>query len=121
MNEPIKQSQEEAIRKDLKQLENCMELCEPEDVKAFLNIRAVIIAELHRRESILTPPINQVQPLPLIHIVQHAEGGLYNHIGAALGAGQSEFEQVEVYQGADGRLWFRKPHDFDMRFTEFGK
>lgn len=116
--------QEAAIRRDLQQLEDCMYLCEPEDQQAFYNLRAVVIAELHRRKAVtpsLQPPINQVQPLPLISIVEHVEGGVYNHIGAALGAGQSKGLHVEVYQGADGCLWVRDPEDFDMRFTEFGK
>lgn len=51
-------------------------------------------------------------------MVRHAEGGIYEHIGTAQPAGTATAgEHLEVYQGQDGRLWWRFQDDFADRFT----
>jgi hypothetical protein len=53
-------------------------------------------------------------------LVQHAEGGLYEVVGLAKGAGQSRDEPVIIVYRAisDGKLWYRTPEDFNKRFEE---
>lgn len=61
------------------------------------------------------------EPVTNNRIVQHAEGGLYVHIGTAKAAGQAkDGAPIEVYRSMnDGRLWYRFPHDFEKRFTVY--
>jgi hypothetical protein len=53
-------------------------------------------------------------------LVQHVDGGWYEVVGVAKGAGTSRDDPVIVVYRAveDGRLWYRTVEDFGKRFTE---
>lgn len=55
------------------------------------------------------------------NMFRHADGGLYELLGTADGAGpQAGLLPFAVYRGEDGRLWYREPWSFNQRFTKEG-